>query len=277
MTAITAGLCGAHISATRLPAALQAMSREAGVALSFDLIDSGDDPRFVFEETVAHVRQQGWTGLTVTHPFKIAALELAETVAPDVPAGMGASNLLLFKDGGLTAHNTDYSGFLGAWEERWGSGKPGKVAMAGAGGVARAVGFALAQLGAADIAIWDLDEGRALQLAADIGIPARAVKIADAADVCRKADGLVNATALGMAKYPGMAFQKTDVGGQAWAFDAVYTPVRTQFLQAAEAGGLETLSGFDLFRHMAMASFETYSGMPLDKQAWRTKLEILRP
>lgn len=253
------------------------MSREAGISLTFDVIDSQGEAAFEFESLVQDRREQGWTGLSVTHPFKVRALEMADRVASGLPKGVGASNLLLFEGNSLRALNTDYSGFLGAWQEGMAGKRPGKVAMAGAGGVARAIGFALLDLGAEEIAIWDREDERAVELAGDIGGPARAVAMSEASSVCKRADGLVNATALGMAMYPGMAFTDSDIGGQSWAFDAVYTPVITEFLRTAADRGLHSLTGFDLFRHMAMATFEAYSGSSIDRLAWREKLEVLRP
>ncbi len=46
------------------------------------------------------------------------------------------------------------------------AGRPGRVAMAGAGGVARAIAPALAEPGANEISVWDTDPARARTLAA---------------------------------------------------------------------------------------------------------------
>ena len=44
MKALKAGLIGSHIQATRLPRALALMCEDAGIALDFELIDTGDRP-----------------------------------------------------------------------------------------------------------------------------------------------------------------------------------------------------------------------------------------
>ena len=67
------------------------------------------------------------------------------------------------------------------------------------------------------------------------------------------------------------------MGGQRWAFDAVYTPTNTVFLMAAAEAGLNTISGFDLFRHMAIGSFEAYTGIRLDAEKTLAKLAALKP
>jgi len=273
---LRAGLIGSHIRATRLPRALALMCEDAGIALDFELIDTGDRPGFDFTATVRGLIARGRTGVTVTHPYKTDAAAFAGDAMRPAIRQLGASNTLVFGPP-LAAHNTDHTGFLGAWRAHMGDAAPGTVAMAGAGGVARALGFALRDLGASDIAVWDVIPDRAAALAAAIGAPARALPAADATDACRAADGLVNATALGMEYAPGSAFAPEAIGGQFWAFDAVYTPSNTAFLGAARGAGLRAISGFDLFRHMAIGSFTAYTGIVPDAETVLPRLETFAP
>lgn len=270
---LKAGLIGANISKTRFPAALNLMCAEAGIDLSFDLIDSADQAAFDFFETVAAFRAQGWTGVSVTHPFK----SMAATLLPDKGKGLGAVNILLFDGDGLRGANTDYTGFIAAWQAEMGDQRPGRVAMAGAGGVARALVPALVKLGASDIAIWDKDHARAVAIANQIGGCCRAVSGDDIAAAIADADGLVNATYLGMTGHPTSAFANPLPGPPAWVFDAVYTPVETPFLISARAAGAKCVSGFALFQHMAIRSFQIYTGVDLDPDQTLAKLAMLKP
>lgn len=275
MTVLKAGLIGEHISRTRMPMALKIMCDMAGWILDFELIDTAGRPGFDFDATVDRLQKSGWTGVTVTHPFKTHAARYAgEGMLPEL-RGLEASNTLIFGQP-LIGHNTDFTGFIGAWQANM-KAAPGRVAMAGAGGVARALGPALASLGAVEIAVWDTRPEVAKDLVALIGPKARFVPIEDADEAIRTADGLVNATPLGMREYPGSAFDKGLLGPQRWAFDAVYTPTNTQFLQAAGAAGLDLLSGFDLFRHMAIGSFRAYTGIRPEPGDVLPRLAALKP
>jgi shikimate dehydrogenase len=80
-----------------------------------------------------------------------------------------------------------------------------------------------------------------------------------------------------MAEYPGTAFDPGLMGQQSWAFDAVYTPTQTMFLRDANVAGLSILTGFDLFRSMALRSFEAYTGLHVDDAALHSTLDALRP
>ncbi len=276
MGKLRAGLIGDHISQSRLSAGLALMCSDHGLELEFEMIDSALEDGFDFDATVRACRDAGWDGVTVTHPYKAAAAAFAGADAPEEVQLLGASNTLTFHPQ-LSAHNTDYTGFLAAWAGLFGARTPGRVAMAGAGGVARALGPALVRLGATDLVIWDLDPQMAQALAAQIAGPARAVPVEQAEAEIRAADGLVNATPLGMRYHPGTAFDLQAIGGQAWAFDAVYTPTDTVFLTAAADRGLAVLSGFDLFRYMAMKSFTAYTGLTPEPERTLPRLEALRP
>ena len=273
---LRASLIGEHIQKTRLPAALQIMCDDAGIVLAFELIDTALLDSFDFDLKVEELIAAGWTGVTVTHPYKMDAARFAGAGMSGEAANLDAANTLIFSDP-LKGLNTDYTGFLGAWLHIMGDEKPGRVAMAGAGGVAQAIGPALVRLGAEKLTVWDVAYERAQALAAKIGQKAVAIPMEDADQAVREADGLVNATALGMAQYPGSAIARELLGGQRWAFDAVYTPTNTEFLKAATRAGLTTISGFDLFRHMALGTFEAYTGIRPDVENTLAKLAALKP
>ena len=278
MPILRASLIGSHISRTRLPKALSIMCDEAGWELAFDLIDTHDRPAFDFVSEVEDLRARGWTGVTVTHPHKAQARRFAgDHMLPEV-AHLGASNTLIFGEV-LTAHNTDYTGFLAAYAM---AGLPpsGDVVMMGAGGVAQALGPALDRLcrDGARIGIHDPKPGLADALVAAIGHRAHVLQRNELEEAIRNADGLINATPLGMAEYPGSAFDQTLLGhSQTWAFDAVYTPTNTAFLTHAHQAGLKCLTGFDLFRAMAVGSFNAYTGLTLSVPDVAPTLDILKP
>ena len=270
MTELRAGLIGANIQRTRLPFALKALCELNHIEFSFELIDTTLIENFDFENCVNERVEMGWTGVTVTHPYKTAAADFVGSLS-GAPANMGASNTLIFKgpnfNQGVTAYNTDYTGFRAAWTTVFGKRKPGRVAMAGAGGVSRAIAVALIEMGCEELSIWDLQPERAAEvanLADPSGKRAIAIPIEQSDDYVRQANGLVNASALGMLQYPGTAFKADLIGTQDWVFDAVYTPIWTEFMELAKSRNLLCLTGFDLFKHMAIRTFTTYTGLSVE-------------
>ena len=90
-----------------------------------------------------------YSGLNVTLPHKIAALEAAISATPEARA-IGAANTLSRENGsGWTAHNTDVAGFSDALTAAIGSPRANlRVVMIGAGGA-----WANATCGFANMAI----------------------------------------------------------------------------------------------------------------------------
>lgn len=275
MTVLQAGLVGEHISRTRLPAALQIMCDLHGWELDFSLIDTALTDEFDFDATLDAARLDGWTGMTVTHPWKTHAREFVGDQMGQEAAHLGACNTVRFP-GGIKGFNTDYSGILSVFHAHAETQKPGRVFMMGAGGVAEAIGPALLQLGR-KLSVYDLATDRAEALASKLGPDCRVIAESDLETATKSANGLVNATALGMVEYAGSAFEKAWLGPQDWVFDAVYTPPETQFLKDAKSQNIKCISGFELFCAMAIRSFEAYTGLSTNHAEILPLLAPLRP
>ena len=133
----------------------------------------------------------------------------------------------------------------------------------GAGGVGQAIGYAVARCQPEEIIVADNDRARAAALVHGLmasGVRAR-IAAGDVAAEARAADGLNNATPMGMSQYAGSAFPAAAIGGQRWAFDAVYTPIETVFTARARKAGMDVLSGFELFFCQGLDAFEKFTGI----------------
>ncbi len=256
MPAILLGLIGDNIGRSRSPL----LHRLAGKLCGLDVVYKPlipADMRLDFDAVFEGCRAGGYRGINITYPYKEKVVAKLRVDDPRV-AAIGACNTVLFGEGKPLGFNTDYSGFIAAYRGAFPGSSPGIVAMAGAGGVGRAIGFALGELGADVLKLFDRDRAKAEALAEALGcaVPNMRVVIAKSVDEAASGtDGLINCTPLGMAGYPGTAIPKSVMRGRRWAFDAVYTPVETEFLRDARASGLETLSGYELFFHQGVDAF----------------------
>lgn len=260
------GLIGAGIGRSSSPRLHQFLGKLYGVEVEYRSIDSAEIPGFDFAAALDACAAQGFRGTNVTHPFKSAAYASVRIDDPSV-ARIGAINTVTFDAGGWRGANTDFSGFVKAFRHRFGSAAPGTVLIVGAGGVGKAMAFSLAQLEAKEIWLYDVDAASAAGLGATLknaGINARTLAAGDLRSAIQQADGLVNGTPVGMWTHPGNPFPAGTIGGQRWAFDAVYTPMETEFLKAARAKALDIMSGYDLFLFQGFDAFEIFSGIAVD-------------
>jgi shikimate dehydrogenase len=122
-------------------------------------------------------------------------------------------------------------------------------------------------LGTATFGLVDLDAGRMEALADELCRRfgrGRAVATRDAAAAIADADGLVNATPIGMSKYPGTAVDKTVLRPALWVADIVYTPLETALLSAARDLGCRTLAGGGMAVFQAAEAFRLFTGIVPD-------------
>lgn len=223
-------------------------------------------------------RRMGFNGLNVTHPVKQAVMPLLDELAVSAQR-VGACNTIVFDDGRTVGHNTDVTGFGASFDASFGDAARDRVVVVGAGGAGSAVTTALAEHGIDDLVIVDIDVARAQELAARIAdLSAGRARGAGPADLPRllaEADGVINATAFGMAAHPGTAFDPDLLAEDAWVGDIVYRPTETPLLTAARARGLRTMSGLGMAMGQAADAFEIFTGEPADRAAMTNDLKNL--
>lgn len=261
------GLMGAGISRSRMPRLQQYLGSLTGVDIEYRLIDGDTEANFDPVLKAIELQANGFTGLNVTHPYKQRVCQMVSGALVDDHQRIGSYNTLVFKEQSVIGANTDYSGFIRGFRYRQGDTPPGRVLMAGAGGVGRAIAFALGALGATHISLYDINSSQSASLCASLqeaGFSASVVSPDDLEISVLEADGLVNCTAIGMYSHPGSIFASHWLGGQRWVFDAVYTPLKTEFIQAASMAGLDCISGFDLWIYQGLHAFKIFTGVNVE-------------
>lgn len=274
MATIRLGLIGGNIAASKSPLLHRIAGEMCGLSVTYELLIP-QQRKQSFEATFETCRDGGYRGVNITYPFKEQVIGLVSIEDQDVLA-VGACNTVVFQQTPPRGDNTDYSGFMQAFRETFGPASPGRVAMAGTGGVGKASAFALARLGMTRLALYDTDQGKARALATRLTgrFPDLQVVVAETIeDAMEGADGFVNCTPLGMEGHPGTAFPATELRKGVWGFDAVYTPVETSFIQAARAAKLAVMTGYELFLHQGIDAFRIFTGQSVDSTALRRELK----
>lgn len=273
-TQLKLGLIGDNIAESRAPVLHRLAGEQNRVHVTYDrlvpetLVQTFDQ---VFDSCAA----RGYRGLNITYPYKEIAAGRVTVDEPSVRA-IGAVNTVIFTQTGAKGFNTDYSGFMAAYRSERGDRPTGTVLVIGSGGVGRAVAFGLAGLGTRVLRLVDRDPAKAEALAAALRAAAPHMDIStwtSAEKAAAGATGLINCTPVGMVGYDGTPLAPAAMAGAEWAFDAIYTPIDTQFLQDAQAAGLSIISGWELFFFQGVHAWALFSGMGLDKTRLRASLE----
>jgi shikimate dehydrogenase len=262
------GLIGSGIQASRTPRLHEREGAEQGLPYVYKLIDIATLGLGVeaLPDLLTAARRFGFAGLNITYPCKQAVIPLLDALSPDARA-LGAVNTVVFEKGRTIGHNTDWSGFAESFKRELMDAPRRNVVQFGAGGAGAAVAHALLTLGVDRLTIIDTDAARAEELAAALGDrfgAGRAVAGADIADAVGAADGIVNTTPLGMAKYTGMPLAASLLHPRLWVADIVYFPLETELLRAARACGCRTMSGGGMAVFQAVGAFRLFTGIEPD-------------
>ena len=249
----------------------------------------GIDARYVLREiepdevegVVAWARGEGWLGLGVTAPYKQVVAELVDEVEGEAQAIGAVNNVVRTDDGRLVGFNSDAPGFRAGVELAMGRPLAGAdVVVAGAGGAAHAVVYALLSAGAGRVTVGSRRPEAArdlLERFASVGQGSRAATTLDAAgfrDALHTADLAVNATTVGMID-PGVTIDVDALPEGASVFDLVYVPPETPLLAAARARGLRAANGSEMLIQQAAIAFERWTSVGGMADVMRTAVEPL--
>jgi len=267
---ILVGLIGAGIQSSLSPAMHQREGEAQGLRYSYRLIDLDvlGLSAAALPDLLASAEREGFAGLNITFPCKQAVIEWLDELSPDARA-IGAVNTVLFAGGRRIGHNTDWSGFAEGFRRALPDVRRERVVLFGAGGAGAAVAHALLTLQTRELVLVDTDTRRARGLAQALcgrfGA-GRAIAMEDPAAATQGADGMVNATPVGMAKFPGMPLPADLLSRELWVSEIVYFPLETELLRAAGARGCRTMAGDGMAVFQAVEAFRLFSGRAADAQ-----------
>ena len=260
------GLIGnpvAHSLSPRMHNRALAATGYNGVYLAFRVTDPGAAMR--------GIAALNFKGISVTLPHKVAVMDYLDEI-DETAARIGAVNTIVNSQSRLIGYNTDCPGALEALRTRT-SIRDKSVAVIGAGGAARAIGFGLAAAGGR-VTILNRTRVSGERLAGDL--QAQFLPLNEWAP--DRYEILINTTPVGMhpdtdvTPIPIEALSKEMV-----VMDIVYNPLNTRLLKDAVAVGCRTINGADMFVFQGAKQFELWTGQKAPVDVMRTAvLEALK-
>lgn len=268
---IRAGVLGHPIGHSLSPRIHNAWMQATGVEGHYEAIDCQAQE---FVTTVRRLMAEGWSGVNVTLPHKERAAAIADQRSAIVEK-VGASNLLLFREGVIHADNTDGVGFLAGMpdEGAFAPLKRDRAVILGAGGAAAPIAYVLSFYG--ETVLVNRTRHRAEGLAERLAQPR--LRVADWQDRQAEvagADLVVNATSLGMEGQPPLDIDIAAMEPSGAVVDIVYRPLKTALIRQAEELGIAAAGGLGMLVGQAIPSFRAITGRePPDPAGIRKTLE----
>jgi shikimate dehydrogenase len=218
------------------------------------------------QSAIAGFRAINLQGFSITIPHKQAIIPLLSEVT-DIAQAIGAVNTVYPTANGWGGTNTDITGFLAPLLDRRDWSQTTAVVL-GNGGAARAIVMGCRQLGCGQIFVVGrnlpkLQDFRASWADSPLPIENLSVHGWDALPkLIPQADLLVNTTPIGMHPQVSDSPLTIEEGQQikrgAIAYDLIYTPRPTRFLEQAEAAGAVAIDGLEMLVQQGAVALERW-------------------
>lgn len=212
----------------------------------------------------------GIRGVNVTVPHKEKVIPFCHGLSHAATI-LGAVNTLSFSSLDISGENTDWQGFLNAWNEEVGEPiKDKQVVILGAGGSARSIFYAIASEDAGKITVINRNRGRAEDLVEDLGSLFSGIESVSTAlddeggtlEALETCDILINCTSAGMhplveeapVRLPG------SIRAGAILYDLIYNPSETMLMREWRAKGQNAFGGLGMLLHQGALSFNIWTG-----------------
>ncbi|MDR0913642.1 MAG: shikimate dehydrogenase [Oscillospiraceae bacterium] len=214
-----------------------------------------------------------YSGFNVTIPYKQKIIPLLHNISLKAKA-CSSVNTVKIEGGTFSGSTTDPVGFVKSLESNGvilGSNMH-SVVILGCGGVAAAFAYEALERGCAvDFLVREQSKPKACALAEHLKKSFLNAKINilcnESAAAEQKPDLLINATPVGM--HPNIADSPATqllIKNSAAVFDAVYNPVKTEFIKIAEDCGTRAIGGLQMLVWQAAASQEIWNGCKFSTQ-----------
>ncbi len=229
------GILGDPVVQARSPQLLNARMAELG--LDAVLVPLHVPPGGLAAAVAGLRAVRSFKGVVITMPHKQAIIPLLDELAPE-GAQVGACNIVRRDgDGRLIGSMFDGEGFVAGLGQAGHEVRGRRVFMAGAGGAASGIAFALGKHGAAALTLHNRGTARAEELAARVRAawPAMDVTVGTADPAGH--DIVVNATSLGMRPDDALPLDIAGLASGMVAAEIIMQPETTAFLAAGAGRG----------------------------------------
>lgn len=208
----------------------------------------------------------GFAGANVTVPHKQSVIPYLDRLTPAAQAIGAVNTIIVEEDGQLTGDNTDAAGFVTDLQEAGIEPASWRPLLLGSGGAARAAAYALGTAGVTPVHILARAPSRAEAMAKELEQAAGLQFTVgclpdDVAQAAETANLVINATSVGMSPHvdaspwPDVVPFRPEMA----AYDLVYNPAETRFLQQARGAGARAIGGLGMLVHQGAAAFRLWT------------------
>ncbi len=222
-------------------------------------------------------------GLNVSVPYKQKVIESLVAVEKDAKQ-IGAVNTLVRMENGYMGYNTDYLGLWRTFQEEEIILDGQEVIVFGAGGASKAVAYLCCKEGAKQVYLLNRTLKKAQELAAELNQTFQrdcvcAMQLSDYKEIPYKEHNYLAIQTSSVGMYPNG--DQVILEDQEWyhcfhtAFDLIYTPAQTKFMQFAKAAGAKTYHGLKMLLYQGVIAYELWNHCTIPKEVVKKGYQMM--
>ena len=276
------GLMAYPIRHSSSPAMHNAAFAKLGLDYAYLAFEVDNDS---LEGAVQGIRSLKLVGSNVSMPNKTVVHKYLDKLSPAAEM-CGAVNTIVNKDGVLTGHITDGTGYMMSLKDNGVDVIGKKMTIVGAGGAATAIEIQAALDGVAEISIfnrkdefWANAEETVRKINEKTNCKAQLFDLADLDKLKEEIASsylFTNATGMGMKPLEGQTYipDKSFLRPDLIVSDVVYYPRETELLRMAKEVGCKTMNGLGMMLFQGAVAFKMWTGEDMPIEYMKEKLDI---
>ena len=276
------GLMAYPIRHSSSPAMHNAAFAKLGLDYAYLAFEVDNDS---LEGAVQGIRSLKLVGSNVSMPNKTVVHKYLDKLSPAAEM-CGAVNTIVNKDGVLTGHITDGTGYMMSLKDNGVDVIGKKMTIVGAGGAATAIEIQAALDGVAEISIFNRKDefwANAEETVRKINEKTNCkAQLFDLANLYKLKEEIAssylftNATGMGMKPLEGQTYipDKSFLRPDLIVSDVVYYPRETELLRMAKEVGCKTMNGLGMMLFQGAAAFKMWTGEDMPIEYMKEKLDI---
>lgn len=265
------GLMAYPIRHTISPAIHNEAFAYLGLDYAYLAFEVGND---TLEDAIKGLRAMKMPGANISMPNKAEVIQYLDRLSPAAEL-CGAVNTIENRDGVLTGHITDGTGYMEALKDNGIDVIGKKMTIAGSGGAATAIQIQAALDGVSEISIFNIKDGfwenakdTVKKISERTNCRAALYDLADLDKLKEEmADSYLftNATGMGMKPREGQTFipDASFFRPDLVVTDVIYSPPETAMLKMAREAGCKTMNGMGMLLFQAAAAFRIWTGVDM--------------
>ncbi|WP_099158573.1 shikimate dehydrogenase [Virgibacillus ndiopensis] len=236
--------------------------KKSGLKGSYSIMEINPDDSF--DEKITEIKKSQINGFNVTVPYKKRIIPFLDEL-DEQAREIGAVNTVVYRNGKWIGYNTDGSGYVRAFENKYPevlSNPKNNILLIGAGGAARGIYHALTTTGCHHVDIANRTKSSAVEIARLKKEPTKTafLTMGEVRQNFDYYDVVIQTTSVGMKPNQDKCIVHVNrVKPNSIISDIVYQPIMTTFLKQTERLGARIHFGHTMLLYQAQYAFEIWT------------------